>query len=397
MKAALQTGREQIEVVDWEEPVSSDDTAIVKTIAAGICGSDLHPYFGKSDRQSLPEGHEVAGHVLHLPRDYAGPIKEGDLVAVDTICLGCACGTCDLCLAGYPFHCPERRAFRRGGAFAEALERKTAGLFKLPPGVTAEQGALVEPLAVGVHAVRWAKLQPGASVLIIGAGTIGLMTLIAARALGAGPIHVLARHPHQAALAEQLGATTVILNQSAVAPSSPPQPGAASASATAPLAATASATAPLASTAPPSPPSSRFLIPGGAGVSPESLADVLHQRNGALPDYTFETVGGHGPTLDLAWHATRVQGTVVVLGIFPDRVPTDLLRPVIRELWATFPICYGTIDGQHDFQVAIDLIAAGKAPVEKLVTHRYPLTEAPEAFRTAADKSTGSVKVQLFP
>src|SRR5688572_18294077 len=349
MKAALQTGLKQIEVLDWEDPVSSDDTAIVKTVAAGICGSDLHPYFGKSDPQTLPEGHEVAGHVLHLPRDYRGPNKTGDLVAVDTICLGCACGVCDLCRAGYPFHCPERRTFRRGGAFAEALERKTPGLFKLPPGVTAEQGALVEPLAVGVHAVRWARLQPGASVLVIGAGTIGLMTLIAARALGAGPIHVLARHRHQAALAEALGATTVLLDRS---PES----------------------------------------------SPEALADQLRERgDGRLPDYTFETVGGHGPTLDLAWHATRVQGTVVVLGIFPDRVPTDLLRPVIRELWTTFPICYGSIDGQHDFQVAIDLIAAGKAPVERLVTHRFPLSEAPEAFRTAADKTTGSVKVQLFP
>jgi threonine dehydrogenase-like Zn-dependent dehydrogenase len=333
MKAALQTGLKQIEVVDWDEPASSDDTAIVKTVAAGICGSDLHPYFGKSDRQTLPEGHEVAGHVLHLPRGYDGPIKEGDLVAVDTICFGCACGACDLCRAGYPFHCPERRAFRRGGAFAEAFERKTPGLFKLPPAMTAEQGALVEPLAVGVHAVRWARLQQGASVFVIGAGTIGLMTVMAARALGAGAIHVLARHDHQAALAEELGATRV------------------------------------------------YREP------PENLN----------ADYTFETVGGHGPTLDLAWHSTRVQGTVVVLGIFPDRVPTDLLRPVIRELWATFPICYGTIDGQADFQVAIDLIAAGQAPVEKLVTHRFPLAEAPEAFRTAADKSTGSVKVQLFP
>src|SRR6185295_8910510 len=96
-----------------------------------------------------------------------------------------------------------------------------------------------------------------------------------------------------------------------------------------------------------------------------------------------------------AWELARVQGTVAVLGIFPDRVPVDLLRPVIRELWATFPICYGAIDGRHDFEVAIEMIADGRAPVERLVSHRFGIDEAPAAFRTAADKSTGSIKVQL--
>src|SRR4051812_28405815 len=103
MRAALQTGLRTIEVVDWEDPGGRDDaTAIVKVVCAGICGSDLHPYFGRSDRQALPEGHEVAGEVLHLPADYRGPVRPGDMVAVDTICLGCACGRCAQCRAGYP-------------------------------------------------------------------------------------------------------------------------------------------------------------------------------------------------------------------------------------------------------------------------------------------------------
>ena len=76
--------------------------------------------------------------------------------------------------------------------------------------VTPEQGALVEPLAVGVHGVRWARMQPGARVVILGAGTIGLTTLMAARALGASAVHITARHAHQAALAREFGATTVL-------------------------------------------------------------------------------------------------------------------------------------------------------------------------------------------
>jgi threonine dehydrogenase-like Zn-dependent dehydrogenase len=208
--------------------------------------------------------------------------------------------------------------------------------------MTAEQGALVEPLAVGVHAVRWARVSAGSSVAVVGAGTIGLMTLIAARALGAGPIHVLARHQHQAQLAESLGATTVTRAEGA-----------------------------------------------------EAIERVGQLTDGRGVDYVFETVGGHGTTVDLSWELARVQGTVAVIGIFLHPVPVNLLRPVIRELWATFPICYGVVDGRHDFDITIELIASGRAPVERLVTHRFPLEAAAEAFRTAADKSTGSVKVQI--
>jgi threonine dehydrogenase-like Zn-dependent dehydrogenase len=343
MRAAIQTGIREIEVRELALPERPEGWALIRPIAAGICGSDLHPYHGRAVPQALPEGHEIGGEVLDLPEGYAGPAKVGDLVAIDTICLGIACGTCAFCRAGQQFHCPTRAtAPRTGGGFAELLTRRPEGIFPLPAGMTAEQGALVEPLAVGVHAVRWARMAEGASVVIVGAGTIGLVTLLAAKALGAGAVHMLARHEHQVVQARDLGATTALRAE------------------------------------------------GAAAI--EAVRDLT---GGVGADLVLETVGGHGDTVDLAWELARVQGTVAVLGIFPDRVPVNLLRPVVRELWATFPICYGTIDGRHDFAVAIELIASGRAPVERLVTHRYPLDAAPEAFRTAADKSTGSVKVQL--
>jgi threonine dehydrogenase-like Zn-dependent dehydrogenase len=185
-------------------------------------------------------------------------------------------------------------------------------------------------------------MSPGANVVVIGGGTIGLMALMAAKALGAGAVHVVARHDHQAALARSLGATSVIQEATA-----------------------------------------------------EAITQVQAATDGRGADLVIETVGGHSDTLNLAWELVRVQGTVAVLGIFPDKVPVNLLRPVIREVWATFPICYGVIDGRHDFDVAIELIAAGRAPVEQLVTHRFDLEAAPDAFRTAADKGTGSVKVHF--
>ena len=344
MKAAVQTGLRRIELLDVEEPGRSDDTAIVRVRAAGICGSDLHPYRERSEPRRDPEGHEVSGELLHLPRDYRGPLKVGDLVAADNICLGTACAECEHCRAGLPVHCAKRVWMPPGaGAFGESFETKPAGLFKLPDGMSLEQGALVEPLAVGVHAVRYARMPAGATCAVIGAGTIGLMQLIAARALGAGDVHVLARHDHQARLAEELGAASVIRSEG------------------------------------------------------DEAAEALRAATGgAGADYVFETVGGQqGETMELSWKLARRMGTVVVLGVFTGPVPVHLGRPLGRELWAVFPVCYGYQDGQHDFEVAIDLIAGGKAPVEKLVTHRFPLGQAPEAFGVADDKATGSVKVHL--
>ena len=343
MRGAVQTGIRQIEVRDVGEPTGDSSTALIRVRAAGICGSDLHPYFGRATPQQYPEGHEVAGEIVSLPIDYGGPLRPGDLVALDTICLGMACGDCGQCIAGQPFHCPTRLRLPYGsGGFAESIRRQTAGLFPLPKILTLEQGALVEPFAIGVHAVRYAAMPSGASVAIVGAGTIGLMTLIAARAFGAASVHVVARHPQQAELARELGATSVT---------------------------TADATG--------------------------ALTHVRDLTNGAGVDVVFETVGGHTDTVDLSANLARRQGLVAVLGIFPDPVPVNLLRVVERELRLVFPVCYGTIDGRHDYELALELVAAGRAPVERLVTHRFALEEAPEAFRVAADKATGSIKVQL--
>jgi threonine dehydrogenase-like Zn-dependent dehydrogenase len=342
MRAAIQTGIRSVEVRDIPEPVADAETGLIRVRTAGICGSDLHPYHERAEPQTLPAGHEVCGEVIHLPAGYAGPARVGDLVAIDGI-LGAACGRCSYCQAGQTFHCPVRRtAPSFGGGFGEIYKRRPSGFFPLPPGLTPEQGALVEPLAVGVHGVRWPRMPPGASVAIIGAGTIGLTTLIAARALGAGSVHITARHPHQAKLAAELGATTVLTDDPATAT--------------------------------------------------EQVRDLTA---GLGADLVVETVGGHADTLNLAWDLVRPQGTVSVLGVFQGQIPVDLLKPLTREVWVTFPICYGVIDGLHDYEVAIELIASGRAPVEKLVTSRFPLEQAPEAFRTAADKSTGSVKVHL--
>src|SRR5215211_6355260 len=102
MRAAIQTGIRAIEVRELALPERPEGWALIRPIASGICGSDLHPYHGRATPQTLPEG-------------YAGPANVGDLVALDTICLGIACGTCAFCRAGQQFHCPTRQTAPRTG------------------------------------------------------------------------------------------------------------------------------------------------------------------------------------------------------------------------------------------------------------------------------------------
>jgi L-iditol 2-dehydrogenase len=343
MRGVLRVGPREVRVADVPRPRLEPGTAIVRVLASGICGSDLHIYRSLGQPEPRPSGHEVAGEVVAVaphPGEPA-PVREGDRVAIDTICLGRACGDCRWCREGAFNHCERRRQGPDwSGAFAEYLKRDVRGLFPLPAGVSLEEGALVEPLAVGVHAARRAALRPGETVVVIGAGTIGLTCVMAAAAMGAGAIYAIARHPHQADLARALGATP---------------------------------------------------------VSPDEAPERVRQETGGGADVVFETVGGTATTLDQAWTLVRHRGRVVVLGVFEGAVPVRLLPPLGREVDALFANCYGESEGRHDYAIAIDWIATGKAPVGRLLTHRFSLEEAPEAFRVADDKRSGAVKVQLFP
>lgn len=348
MLGVVKSGPRQVELAELPEPALEPGTALVRVKACGICGSDLHGY-----RRGTPErppgywwGHEAAGEVVEIrPHPGEAPrVKVGDLVTIDPPA-GRMCGACEWCGMGAPVHCEQKRGGDDWtGSYAPYTKRDVRGLFPLPAGMTAEQGALVEPLAVSVHAVRLAKMREGARVAVLGAGTIGLTALLAAKGLGASEVYVTARHPHQAALAEALGATAV--------------------------------------------------LPESLDESETALRDLT---GGAMADLVIETVGGHAETVPQSLALVRRRGTVAILGLFEKPVALDVGKALGREAQLLFPICYGSFDGVADFQVAIDLIASGKADVTRLATHRFPLEQAPEAFRTADDKGSKSVKVLLLP
>ena len=153
-------------------------------------------------------GHEVSGEVVEVGKEIDN-LQVGDRVCVD-LTRDHACGKCSTCHTGQYFHCPNKEQVPWGGGFAEYMEVQGLGLAPLPELLSYEEGAMVEPVAVGVHACRFGGLEPGDTVLILGAGTIGLLSLAVAKAFGAGSTYIVAKYDVQADMAEQMGSDGVI-------------------------------------------------------------------------------------------------------------------------------------------------------------------------------------------
>ena len=127
----------------------------------------------------------------------------------------------------------------------------------------------------------------------------------------------------------------------------------------------------------------------------DNLADLTH---GLGSDITFETVGGFSSeTLDQSIELTRIAGRIVLLGVFHEPVTTNWFDVLMKEQSIITSTCYSIATGRHDFESAIDLLSSGRIDLKQMVTHNYPLVEAKQAFETAFDKTSGSIKVQINP
>ena len=344
MLAALWNGVDTVDIKSVPCPTPGPDDALVRVMAEGICGSDLNFYRRLSEPETVPGGHETAGEIVEV-----GPCVDpsiiGQRVAVEVIGHGNACLQCWYCRRGQYTHCIEKRDWG-GGGFAEYVTRRAAGCYPLPDSMTWEEGALVEPLAVSIRGLHRGGLAAGDTVVVLGAGNIGLTAIAAARALGAGKVIATAKHAHQVELAKKLGADVVLDPADAAAKD---------------------AVADLTEG-----PRSRHYRGDRGGIR-----QCLYPGSGRRPHPRH---GAH----------RRARGVL-------RSQSTDWIQPLIKEQSVIFSLCYGIADGKHEFQTAIDLMASGKVDLKPMVTHTYPLTEMPQALATAYDKSSGSIKVQLRP
>ncbi|MFF2876391.1 2,3-butanediol dehydrogenase [Gottfriedia sp. NPDC057991] len=210
MKAAKIYGKRDIRVEEVAIPELSKGMVVVKVEFAGICGSDLHEYSEGpfSIRTHSVMGHEFSGIVTEIGEGVT-TVKAGDRVAVEPII---ACGQCINCKKGYVNLCKARQGYgyTESGGFAQYAVVKQENVFKLPDEMSLELGALVEPTAVAVHAVRESQLKLGDTAAIYGAGPIGLLLLQSVKAAGASMIFVVEVSEERRQKALELGATFVL-------------------------------------------------------------------------------------------------------------------------------------------------------------------------------------------
>ncbi|HZP40201.1 MAG TPA: alcohol dehydrogenase catalytic domain-containing protein [Candidatus Binatia bacterium] len=338
MQAAFCRGPRTLVVEDAPPPAPGPGDVLVRVRSCGICGSDLHWWHGEMMVPQVCPGHEIAGEVAEVGAG-VGTLVPGDRVALEGIR---TCGACRYCVAGEYQRCPAVGivGMTIPGGFAEYVVMPARHCFRVPDGVDFPTAALSEPLAVAVHGVRTARLEIGQRVAILGAGTIGLMAVVAARAGGAGEIVVAARRPHQRIAALALGADRVV----------------------------------------------------DAADEAALLADAFEEPI----DLVVETVGGTADTLGTAARACRPGGTISVLGVWTAPPPFPALLAIVKELRIAGSFVYGRAGARADFDIAEDLLARrGRAIADAVLTHRFPLARIGAAFETAADKTRGSIKVSI--
>lgn len=311
---------------------------LLRVEACGIDGTDRHILHGEYP-SALPVtlGHEFAGTVV-----LAGPGATVSMGARVTVDPNIACGDCRECRRGDVCLCPRRVALGvdLDGGLAEYALVPARQAYVLPAGMTAEWGALCEPLACCLHAIDLAAIRPGASVVVLGGGVIGQFMVQLARLAGATAIVLITRQAARRALAERLGATATLD----------------------PLAADVVS-----------------ALTGVSGVVPGG-ADVVLECAGTVQ--TFEQ------SLALA----RRGGTVVIFGVAPQgamaRVsPFDVFARELRIVGSYLnPLTHGR---------AVELIASGRLDLDALITRRLSLVEVPAAL--AAPPEPGEVKAIVLP
>lgn len=348
----------------------------VRNILAGICGSDLHLVFVDGDLRIAPAaldsqvrsypGHEVLGEVIEVG-DEVSHVRVGDRVVlqhgpncatagVQPLCRSCAAGNYMLCEHG---SLPGPQPI--GGGWSEEMLLHELQLFRVPQALNDEQAVLLEPTSVAVHTVLRRLPQAGERVLVVGAGTIGLLIVQAVRALAPqAEISVVARHAFQVEQATRMGAAHIIYPQDSY-----------------------------------------------AGVQRITGAELHRGKLGNRMllggfDVIYDTIGNRRTTHDvLRW--TRAGGTVVMVGVNLHLMRIDLTPVWFQEIHLlgtighgeeTWPV--GSHEHQSTFAIAAQLIEQGALRPEQLLTHRFALTNYREALQTATRKSQSRALKVVF-
>ncbi len=313
----------------------SHDQVLIKTKAVSICGSDLHTFKGKHPFAQLPAapGHELSGEVIEVG-DGVGRIKVGDRVALEPVitcgqCAFCEKGTYNLC-TNISFHHREGQ-----GAFAPFFIANEKWLHNLPENISFEEGSLLEPLAVAVHAVRKSEIALGDTIAIFGTGAIGLMILVLAKLSGASDIITVDVQDFRLMTAREMGTSLALNNR-----------------------------------------------------GDRTVDDIIRRVDGLGVDVAFEAVGIQ-TTFAQSLQVLRKGGHAILVGLNPEPeviLPSNIFVQKEISLSGSQGYCW-------DFQTALKLVETGSIDLSRFISHRVPFDSLQEGFEILTRPQNQAIKV----
>ncbi len=340
MRAAVLHGPEDLRIEEVPVPVAGPDDVIIKVDVCGICGTDVHILRGHFPVPNLPliPGHEFSGLVVQVG-PAAEQLRVGDFVTAD---INIGCERCYFCRHQLRMFCPHlsQIGVHRDGAFAEYVKAPAAATYRLPDEMSPQHGAYVEPLACAVHGQERADLRPGSTVVIIGAGPMGLVHIQLSRLRGATRIIATELNPTRRAKAADLGADVVI-----------------------------------------------------DPTTNDAVAVVRELTEGRGADCVIEAVGSIRTYRD-ALDMVRVGGTVVAYGAAPSD-ENLAVRPF--DIYSKELTIVGSYAGTYaTWPDAIELIRAGRFDPNKIISNIVPLSDVVAGIE-AAERDKNVIKTQVRP
>ena len=343
MKALVLDEYMQLNYRDFPDPLPDAGEVLISVKACGICGSDVHGMDGSTGRRKPPiiMGHEASGVIEAFGPGISG-WKVGDRVTFDSTIYPLD----DWFTRKGHYNLSDNRKvlgvspgeYRKHGAFAGFITVPQHILYKIPDGVSFEQAAMVEPVAVAAHAVNISKIQPGQSAVVVGTGMVGMFVLAMLKIAGANPIIAIDVDENKLKLAVEFGATHTI----------------------------------------------------------NSTDEILHEKIIQLTknrgaDFGFEVVGIQ-ETFSLCINSLRKGGTAVLVGNLKPEITIPLQKVVTTEL-----SLLGSCAINGEYELVLDLLASGKIKVDKMISAVAPLSEGAAWFKRLYNKEPGLNKVILVP
>ena len=338
MKVAVMLGIGKMGFEERDIPQPKDDEVLVKLEYVGICGSDLHYYESGAigDYVVKPPfvlGHEPGGTVVEVGKNVSH-LKVGDRVALEP---GKTCGHCEFCKTGRYNLCPDVVFFATppvDGVFQEYVAHEAGLCFKLPDNVSTMEGALIEPLAVGFHAARQGGAQAGQVAVVTGAGCIGLVSMMALKAMGVSKVYSVDVMDKRLDKALELGADGVI-----------------------------------------------------NGSREDAVKKVMELTGGMGCDLVIETAGTEITTRQ-AVQMTKKGATIVLVGYSKTgEIKMPISLALDKEL--TFKTVFRY---RHIYPMAIDAVASGRVNLKGIVTNEFALDDIQEAMDESVNNKADIVK-----